>query len=469
MSKKTFMATIINTAFLISLLASGMIGIQPTAAQSQTVSGVVTINSDGSVSPQTTLIQAIGSTYTLTGDFNSRVQFFLQKSNMIFDGNGHTIGDGNVGNIVIGPYGSVTNVTVQNFFVNQSFTDAIDIENSNNIVVANNTLLGGHSLLEQINGVFIKNSSSVTIIGNSIKNAACGIDLFGSKDNIIAGNIVYAQTGWSWGHYSSAIMIDLVYNDYDTASTGSSGNVIYDNAFLSTGNYTEIHGDSSNRWDNGKIGNYWGDYLAKYHNAVEVASSGIGNTPYVINENNIDHYPLMSQTGIITPVPTPEATPTPTPSPQPSASINASLSESASALNFGNTINFTVSVEGGRAPFTYAWYIDSRLVENSTSPYYATDSQAAGSHHVYVEVEDADNNTAKTLSPEFNVLPSLTYMPSSSASPTQQPTLEPSPTASPTPVAESSNLGLVLEIVVVIVIVAIVIVGLLVYFGKRRG
>jgi len=469
MGRKTFMAAIIITALLTSLVASGMICLQPTAAQSQTLSGVVTINSDGSVSPQTTLIQAVGSTYTLTGDFNSRVQFFLQKSNMIFDGNGHTIGDGNVGNIVIGPYGSVTNVTVENLFVNQSYTNAINIENSNNITIANNTLLGGHSLLEQLNGVFIRNSSSVTIIGNNIKNAACGIDLFGSKDNIIAGNIVYAQTGWSWGHYSSAIMIDIVYNENIPTSTGSSGNVIYDNAFLSTGNYTEINGDSSNRWDNGKIGNYWGDYLANYPNAVEVDSSGIGNTPYVINENNTDHHPLMSQTGIITPVPTPEATPTPTPSPQPAASINASLSESASALNFGNTINFTVSVEGGNAPFTYAWYVDGKLVENSTSPYYATNSQPVGSHHIYVEVKDADNNTAKTLSPEFNVLPSLTYMPSSSASPTQQPTTEPSPTTSPTPVAESSNLSLVLEIAAVIVIVAIVIVGLLVYFRKRRG
>jgi hypothetical protein len=197
------------------------------------------------------------------------------------------------------------------------------------------------------------------------------------------------------------------------------------------------------------------------------------------NDRPIYAYPIVvSDTVFFTvdasvPSSSPPATPSPTPSPSPvptsTLALTASLSESASALNFGNTINFTVSVEGGNAPFTYAWYIDGELVENGTSPYYATDSQAVGSHHVYVEVKDADNNTAKTLSPEFNVLPSLTYMPSSSSSPTQQPTIEPSPTASPTPVAESSNLSLVLEIAAVIVIVAIVIVGLLVYFRKRRG
>jgi nitrous oxidase accessory protein NosD len=45
--------------------------------------------------------------------------------------------------------------------------------------------------------------------------------------------------------------------------------------------------------DNGKVGNYWSDYLTRYPNATEVDSSGIGNIPYVIDDNNIDHYPLM--------------------------------------------------------------------------------------------------------------------------------------------------------------------------------
>jgi hypothetical protein len=134
-------------------------------------------------------------------------------------------------------------------------------------------------------------------------------------------------------------------------------------------------------------------------------------------------------------------------------------------LNFGNTINFTVSVEGGNAPFTYAWCIDGKLVENGTSPYYATDSQPVGSHHVYVEVKDANNNTAKTLSPEFNVLPSLTYMPSSSISPTQQPTTEPSQTPDRPKIGDFAPV----LIPATMILLAIVAVGLLVLFSKRRG
>ncbi len=47
--------------------------------------------------------------------------------------------------------------------------------------------------------------------------------------------------------------------------------------------------------DNGVVGNYWSDYLARYPNATEVDSSGIGNTPYIIDANNVDHYPLLSE------------------------------------------------------------------------------------------------------------------------------------------------------------------------------
>jgi parallel beta-helix repeat protein len=51
-------------------------------------------------------------------------------------------------------------------------------------------------------------------------------------------------------------------------------------------------------WDNGTSGNYWSDYLTRYQNASEIDNTGIGDTPFVINENNIDHYPLMNPVDI---------------------------------------------------------------------------------------------------------------------------------------------------------------------------
>jgi hypothetical protein len=50
-------------------------------------------------------------------------------------------------------------------------------------------------------------------------------------------------------------------------------------------------------WDDGypSGGNFWSDY-----NGTDINKDGVGDTPYIIGADNIDHYPLM------TPYPIPE-------------------------------------------------------------------------------------------------------------------------------------------------------------------
>lgn len=301
---------------LLSLLILVAACFESSKAQSQAPSGQVTINADGTISPQTTLIQQTGNTYKITDNINTQITITLQKSNIKFDGDGHVVGNGIVGRIV---FESVENVTVRNFTLNTGWVDCIVGYNSSNIIIQNNTLNGGQDQFGQRNGIVLMNCNSSRILDNSIQGSMCGILLMGCKDNVIAGNTIQAVSSWTWGNYPSAIMIDLRYLEETVYSSGSSNNLIYNNAFMGNRNLTEIYGTSSNSWDNGKIGNYWGNYLTKYPNAVEVDSSGIGNTPYVIDSKNIDHYPLMSQADIIIPVPTTNPTsftalsPTPTP------------------------------------------------------------------------------------------------------------------------------------------------------------
>jgi hypothetical protein len=168
------------------------------------------------------------------------------------------------------------------------------------------------------------------------------------------------------------------------------------------------------------------------------------------------------------------ASATSTSTPTSSPAVTASLSESASALNYGNSINFTVSAEGGMPPYTYAWYMDNQIAQTSASQYFSTNTQAVGSHHVYVQVTDANNSSATTLTVEFYVLPVSSTSPSSSLSPsnspTQQPTLEPTLTASPPPsvgVLYPSNLPIIIG-TIIITIVAISI-SILIYFKKYHG
>jgi hypothetical protein len=81
---------------------------------------------------------------------------------------------------------------------------------------------------------------------------------------------------------------------------GSSNTFFKNNFYLS-----DYPGSSTESlWDNGSIGNYWSNYTTKYPNASELGSTGIGDTPYIIqrdpyttreypNQTNVDRYPLM--------------------------------------------------------------------------------------------------------------------------------------------------------------------------------
>ena len=64
-------------------------------------------------------------------------------------------------------------------------------------------------------------------------------------------------------------------------------NVIYHNNFVNNVNHVETD-NSDGIWDNGEEGNYWDDYTG-----LDGDEDGIGDTPYVIDENNRDNYPLM--------------------------------------------------------------------------------------------------------------------------------------------------------------------------------
>ncbi len=55
----------------------------------------------------------------------------------------------------------------------------------------------------------------------------------------------------------------------------------------------------TNFWNNTSGGNFWSDYTARYTDAAELDKTGIGDTAFFINENNIDWHPLMAPLDII--------------------------------------------------------------------------------------------------------------------------------------------------------------------------
>jgi parallel beta-helix repeat protein len=149
------------------------------------------------------------------------------------------------------------------------------VSDSDGIVVErSNMLLDGTGYTVQAaigwEAITLAGTSNVTI-GNVKVVSLFGIGLYDSVNNKITGNTFISEGGY-W--------IIFTYS--------SSDNLIYHNNFIGTTSMIGTNG-STNTWDNGYEGNYWSDYAG-----TDSDGDGIGDTPYVIDSNNQDNYPLMN-------------------------------------------------------------------------------------------------------------------------------------------------------------------------------
>jgi parallel beta-helix repeat protein len=133
----------------------------------------------------------------------------------------------------------------------------------------------------------------VTIENTRIEGCIDGIQLFNSANSIITGNCIVGNSYEGVGLYYSSYNIitdnSITNNQVGIGFYDSSSNSIFHNSF--TNNAYQVHTETSvNVWDNGypSGGNYWSDYFG-----VDSNGDGIGDTPYPIDENNQDRYPLM--------------------------------------------------------------------------------------------------------------------------------------------------------------------------------
>jgi parallel beta-helix repeat protein len=243
--------------------------------------GSVGINADGTVDPADAPIQRVGDTYTLTGDVGG---ISVQRSNIILDGNGHTLPgivtsvDSLGNNVTANNAGgvflkNVENVVVKNLII-KNCQIGIYLERCSKVTVSGNIITGTHVPvpgLQLTAGIFAWYGSANIITENQLTNNYKGIYV-GSQENIITSN-------------------NLTYSSYGIL-IGSSNNHIYQNNFINNTVQAYLYEGTVNVWDNGSVGNYWSDY-----NGSDWNWDGIGDTPYVIDENNKDNYPLLYPLG----------------------------------------------------------------------------------------------------------------------------------------------------------------------------
>ena len=129
-------------------------------------------------------------------------------------------------------------------------------------------------------GMQLDGSLHNTVDRNVIENNGYGIDLSSSSNNIISGNNITANN-------ERGIYLDE-----------SSNNKIYHNNFIDNTNQTFVQDAYTNIWDDGypSGGNYWSDHVC-------TGNPSDGSQPYIIDANNIDHYPFQDPNGWLLPPP----------------------------------------------------------------------------------------------------------------------------------------------------------------------
>ena len=278
--RKTIVAIVV--ILTLSLIAAAILQ-SVELASAQTFESI-TLKADGSIYPSTAPITKSGNVYRLNGNILGSIT--VEKCNIILDGAGYTLqGDGSENGIALDGISNTTvkSLNLSNFnigivvmgsddnkILENTITDnfrGLDLTASENIIVSGNYIANNND------GIALENVYN-DIVDNAItNNSDIGIFLNGAGyNNIIGNNITNNKRG---------IVVSLCYN-----------NVIYHNNFVNNVNHAETD-NSIDVWDDGEEGNYWDNYTG-----LDSNEDGVGDTPYIIDENNRDNYPLVESSKI---------------------------------------------------------------------------------------------------------------------------------------------------------------------------
>jgi parallel beta-helix repeat protein len=279
-----------------------------------------------------------GAGISVDNSFENTVQNNLVNGKLlVYLENASDIAVDNAGQVILV---NCENVTVKNLELSGG-PSGLELWGTNNSRITNNTISGngegvnlvyssenvisGNSLAGNGYGIFLHSSSNNTIHGNSMTaNNPASIALDFSSNNIISGNnvtnswvsiLLYSASDNTFyenniTNNEEGICISLssdntfyennisANSEYGMYFTFASNNTVYHNSFVNNGAQVVSSG-TVNSWDDGypSGGNYWNDCTGvdekSGFNQGLPRSDGKVDTPYVIDSNNSDHYPLI--------------------------------------------------------------------------------------------------------------------------------------------------------------------------------
>ena len=307
------------------------------------------IRADGSIDPSGAPVQRKGDLYMLTGNVTSDSDgIVIERDNMTLNGTGFTIQGPESGYEIGLDLSYRSEVTVENMTISGFTTTGIYLWHSSSINLLENIVRNIHSHDPHSfgPGIAIGESTDILVSGNVVTNNDVGLNV-GDCNNTLSNNtitendhfgILFCGSGNTFsdnvvrynGEYgitlqssasrntifdntianNHAVGVDLYISSHNTIFSNvvrdnyygirlsqSSDNKIYHNDFVN--NIVNAYSYQINVWDDGypSGGNYWSDYngtdlhSGPYQN--ETGYDWTGDSPYIVDQNNTDRYPLM--------------------------------------------------------------------------------------------------------------------------------------------------------------------------------
>jgi parallel beta-helix repeat protein len=263
--KKT--ATLALMLLLLSAVSIPCLG----SANSAKTEPRIRILPDGSIDPVDVPIERNGDVYMFTDDVCA--QIVVDKADIVIDGAGYTL------------YGTYNGTKTDSWVVGQGpdqeynetsvpWTIGIDLANEARCGLTVKNL----NIKNFYIGIYLWTTNN-TITGCAVSDNIVGILLSGDYNTIIRNYVARNDEGIFFGVNTEDVPESIVLNH----------NSFVDNIEHFSGCLCEEYNTTEpmHTWDDGEEGNYWSDY-----NGTDTNGDGIGDTPYIIDVQNRDRYPL---------------------------------------------------------------------------------------------------------------------------------------------------------------------------------